>query len=219
MNINQMPYRSIRPQTAATKIVISISSQLLADGLKSMLGQRGYEVEVFNKNVNFESVSRQLLSSDRGEQTVWMLDMQALLALVPSTKREMIRNRAILISDLNPGRKSGAYLADAAAIVSTESSFQELEFAVRAVAQGNRYFDQRLSHFRVEEFNGISPNLTARQLQVLRMVADGMSSRKIANELLLSRRTVENHRARILERLGVNTAAEMIDIARNKNWI
>ncbi len=219
MNINQMPYRKIRSHTVATKIVISIYSQLLADGLKAMLAQRGYEVEVFNKNADFESVCGKLSSSNSREQTVWMLDMQTLLALVPATKREMIRNRTILISDLNPGRKSGTYLADAAAIVSTESSFQELDFAVRAVVQGNRYFDQRLSHFRVEEFNGSSPNLTVRQLQVLRMVADGMSSRKIANELLLSRRTVENHRARILERLGVNTAAEMIDIARNRNWI
>ena len=51
------------------------------------------------------------------------------------------------------------------------------------------------------------------------MVADGMSSRTIANELLLSRRTVENHRARILERLGVSNAAEMIDFAKDKKWI
>ena len=218
MNTNETTYPMVRPTALRTRIVVSISSQLFAEGLKCLLVSRGHSVEVIGMESDFGTISEKL-ASDSFSQTVWVLDMKTLLAIAPVSKREIVRNQTILIADLSLGRKSRNYLADAAAIVSMESSYDELDMAIRSVAQGIRYFDQRLSHFRVEEFNGTSPNLTARQLQVLKMVADGMSSRKIANELLLSRRTVENHRARILERLGVSNAAEMIDVARNKKWI
>ena len=219
MNINQMSYQGMRPQNSTTRIVISISSQLLAEGLNSMLKNNGYDVEVFGRTATFHEIAASLKRPESLLNTVWILDIKTLVSVVPASQRSMIKNRAIIVADTGTSRKSKSYLSSAAAIVSTECAFQELEYAVRAVVKGNRYFDQRLSHFRVEEFNTTTPDLTARQLQVLKMVADGMSSRTIANELLLSRRTVENHRARILERLGVNTAAEMITIARDNNWI
>ena len=214
-----MTYRATSEVNETTKVVISIYSRLLADGIRALLSDCGYQVELHSKQASFDDIYNDLnVTSDRRD-TIWILDLKTLLGVVPASRREMIQKRTVLIADAHLGKKSQSYLSEAAAIVCAESSFQELEFALRAVNQGNRYVDQSLSHFRMEEFNGTTPNLTTRQLQVLRMVADGMSSRKIANELLLSRRTVENHRARILERLGASSAAEMIDIAKNRNWI
>jgi DNA-binding CsgD family transcriptional regulator len=52
--------------------------------------------------------------------------------------------------------------------------------------------------------------LTPRQTEVLRMIADGQSSREIADFLCISVRTVEIHRANLMRRLGVNNVAQLI---------
>ena len=80
-----------------------------------------------------------------------------------------------------------------------------------------------MDHLLTKTLDEITRNgttvLTNRQMQILRMVATGDSSREIASKLRLSRRTVENHRARILERLSVNSASEMVEVARQNGWI
>jgi len=61
--------------------------------------------------------------------------------------------------------------------------------------------------------------LTARQRRVLRMVALGWTSKRIARELGLSRRTVDAHRSNIMKRLGVSSAAEMVGEALRRGLI
>ena len=56
-------------------------------------------------------------------------------------------------------------------------------------------------------------SLTARQIEIVRLVADGKSSKQIASQLGLRPKTVENHRAEIMRRMGVACAAEMISKA------
>lgn len=63
------------------------------------------------------------------------------------------------------------------------------------------------------------PVLTARQRQVLTMVGLGWTSKRIARELGLSRRTVDTHRSNIMKRLGVNSVAEMVSEALRRGLI
>ena len=55
--------------------------------------------------------------------------------------------------------------------------------------------------------------LTTRQLEVLRLVAEGRSAKEIAAALCISRRTAEFHKARLMEALGVQNTAELIQYA------
>jgi DNA-binding CsgD family transcriptional regulator len=61
--------------------------------------------------------------------------------------------------------------------------------------------------------------LTPRQLQVLRLIADGLTSRQIATELGISERTVEVHRDAIYRRLGVHSALDAIRLALRRGWV
>ena len=58
-----------------------------------------------------------------------------------------------------------------------------------------------------------APRLTEREREVLRMVAEGLSSREIADQLCLSAKTVITHRANIMEKLGVHNRAELVKYA------
>ena len=81
--------------------------------------------------------------------------------------------------------------------------------AVRRVAAGETVLDprvQRMQPLRGEKGRG----LTARELQILRLIAAGKSSKEMAAELHLSANTVAVHRANIMEALGIHKTAELV---------
>ncbi len=67
--------------------------------------------------------------------------------------------------------------------------------------------------------DGAVPVLTDRQLDVLRLVADGLTNQQIADELFVARRTVDNHVSAILSRLGVEGRHEAADEAAAQGWL
>jgi len=94
-------------------------------------------------------------------------------------------------------------------VVTKGASLRELREAIDRVSAGGVYFCSETSRLLREA--SLEPErddqLTSRQRQILRAVAGGASSKEIAVQLSLSEKTVANHRARIMERLGVHDVA------------
>ena len=84
----------------------------------------------------------------------------------------------------------------------------ELLAALAAVRKGQRYLSPRIEQLRLEPTASGNPAsktlLTARQLEVLRMVASGKTTKEIARLLCISPKTVEFHRGRLMERIGAH---------------
>ena len=100
------------------------------------------------------------------------------------------------------------------------SAVSELEVAVRAVARGETYLSPAVSKQVVDDYVGRTGGatdpldaLTPRQREILQLVAEGHASKEIAQRLGLSYRTVETHRAQIMERLGVHDLAALVRFA------
>jgi DNA-binding NarL/FixJ family response regulator len=87
----------------------------------------------------------------------------------------------------------------------------ELEQALRTVLAGNTYLSPRLPSALAPESGGVNgrPALTTRQLEVLRLIAGGASSKEIAKQLAISPKTVEFHRSQMMERLGLHDIASL----------
>jgi two-component system, NarL family, response regulator NreC len=98
-----------------------------------------------------------------------------------------------------------------------DSSEGDLIAAVRAVAQGEGYLspsvsDAVLSDYRKHVTNPIDM-LTSREREVLQLVAEGKTNKEIATGLNLSVYTVEAHRGKIMEKLNLHSASEMVRFA------
>ena len=82
----------------------------------------------------------------------------------------------------------------------------ELLSALNAVMQGERYLSPRIPHLEIDANGNGNPGklLTARQLEILRLVASGKTTKEIARHLSISPKTVEFHRSRLMERTGAS---------------
>jgi DNA-binding NarL/FixJ family response regulator len=111
-----------------------------------------------------------------------------------------------------------ALFAGADGYLSKEVTSQELVDAIRAVILGERVFSRsilnRLEGKAQSNAGGDMPiSLTKREEEIVSLVAKGMTSQEIAKKLFISPRTVETHRARIMDKLGVNNAAGLVRFA------
>jgi two-component system response regulator NreC len=102
--------------------------------------------------------------------------------------------------------------AGAKAYILKKDSAEELASAIREVIAGRHYISPSLTKKAINSYIGMSTHhsdpyqtLTARERQVLQMVAAGSTSTGIATMMFISRRTVEFHRANIMRKLGLHT--------------
>ncbi len=98
---------------------------------------------------------------------------------------------------------------------------------IHKVNEGNYYISPTISNFvvtrreRMKKFDSDNPTidtLTKTELNILRMIADGLTSKDIADELFISFKTVENHRSNISGKLGIKGAHSLLKFAlKNKS--
>jgi DNA-binding NarL/FixJ family response regulator len=113
-----------------------------------------------------------------------------------------------------------ALRAGAAAYLIKDSATSELELALKSVMRGETYLSPAISRQVVDGYvqrvgagaTGPDP-LTPRQREVLKRIAEGRSTKEIAFDLNLSVKTVETHRAQIMERLSIRDVAGLVRYA------
>ena len=113
-----------------------------------------------------------------------------------------------------------AFDAGAAGYLVKEAADVELVLAVRQVAAGQQYVHPTLgAALLAPDAPGARPagpggELSGREVEVLRLIALGLTNTEISGELFVSKRTVETHRAHIQQKLGLHTRAELAAFAR-----
>ncbi|QEH32934.1 Transcriptional regulatory protein DegU [Aquisphaera giovannonii] len=119
-----------------------------------------------------------------------------------------------------------ALSSGAAGYLVKDAGEAELEAAIRAVARGESYLSPTISAHLVKEFSRLAraettkPNpLTARQVEVLKLVAEGMTTKAIARCLGVSIKTVDTHRTQLMDRLGIHDVAGLVRYALRQGFI
>ena len=112
-----------------------------------------------------------------------------------------------------------ALRAGASGFLSKNAASDELELAVIAVASGQQYVASEVSKRATLKYLESAPSttgpkvLTARQRQVLQMIAEGHATKEIARRLNISVKTVESHRAQTMERLNIHDVVGLVRYA------
>jgi two-component system nitrate/nitrite response regulator NarL len=213
------PRNNETPTVATIRILLVDDHQLVRDGLHSRLGETpGIDV-VGEAGTGSEALALaaelrpDLVLLDIGLPDMSGLDVAAQLAdIAPGSRALMLSmydNREYVISAIRAG---------AAGYVLKDASSKEIIAAIRAVAAGGSYYSAPLTT-ALATGGSEPPVLTEREREILILVAQGNSNKRIAQQLDVSVRTVETHRLNLRKKLGVETPAGLIRYALQQGWI
>jgi two-component system response regulator NreC len=138
------------------------------------------------------------------------------LDAIPDVRIRCPHTRTVVLTmEAEPAIARSALGAGAAAYALKEAADTELVQAIRAAAAGGSYLDPRLGAALAAPppDDQAVQKLSARELEVLRLIALGHTNAEIAELLGLSLRTVESHRAHIQAKSGHSTRAELVALA------
>lgn len=109
--------------------------------------------------------------------------------------------------------------SEADAIVLKQSDPNELHKAVCAVANGEKYYCRYVQQYQKDKQPGADKDLSKREMEVLKYIAQGMKSNEIAEVLYISVNTVEFHRKQIMMKLYARNVSDMISKAIKKGLL
>ena len=195
------------------RIVLADDHALVRAGMKSLLASaEGFEV-VGEASNGREAV--RLVKTLKPDVALFDIAMPELNGLDAARRlsAECPEVRILILSmHTDPGYVREAMQAGTAGYVLKDAGVEELELAIRAALRGERYLDPRVSKQVIEGYvRGLEapegPELTPRQREILQLIAEGRSTREIAQRLHVSVKTVETHRAQLMDRLGIRDVA------------
>jgi DNA-binding NarL/FixJ family response regulator len=183
------------------KLLFLDDHRVILDGLAMLTGEE-YEVKTVDTVPEFEA-SLESFHPDLAFIDVQLPERDGFEVAKSALTRNPQQKIAFLSAHLDPRMLRRAHEVGAVGYLSKRASGQELLTATRMMLSGAKYLPPLEG-----DGSGEAP-LTERQRQVLRLIALGYSAKDIANELNISVRTAEFHRAEIMERLKLHSTALM----------
>lgn len=198
------------------KILLADDHKIVRDGLKSLL----------KKEVSMEVIGE----ADNGRKTVQLardLEPEIIIMDISMPDLNGIEATRQIVAD-SPDVKiialsmhsdkryvKGVLSAGASGYLLKDSAFEELVEAIRTVDTGRFYLSAGIAGVVVKDYVGSQANkdaltsdiLSAREREVLQLLAEGKSTKEIASDLHVSVKTIETHRQNIMQKLDIHTIA------------
>ena len=201
------------------RVLLAEDQRLMRSGLATMIGLQP-DMEIVGEADNGRAAVElaQKLSPDVVLMDITMPELngidatQQIAVLDPAPK--------IIAVSLHSDQRhvTDALKAGASGYVVKDSPLDELILAIRAVVQGRVYLSPQIAGGVLHDYRrcvpgGASPDfatLSAREREVLQLIAEGKSTKAIAAALYVSKKTIDTHRAHILAKLHASSVAELV---------
>jgi two-component system response regulator NreC len=204
------------------RILIAEDQQLVRQGLVALL--RSEDVTVVGEAEEGETAV-EMARALRPDIVLMDLSMPGLdgVEATRKLKRFLPDSRVLILTVANCERRVAEALeAGANGYALKKLGHEELMAAINAVMAGRSYLGPGISEELVREHrDGVdaSSSLTAREREVLRLIARGLKNREIAESLKIAIKTVETHRTKIMQKLDLHNSAELATYAIRRGLI
>jgi DNA-binding NarL/FixJ family response regulator len=205
---------------SALRILLADDHALVRAGIRALLESLD-GVEVVGEASDGQEALR-LIGEQHPDLALLDISMPRLNGLEAAARiaKEYPRTRVIVLSmHADDEYVYRAFRARAAGYLLKNADRSELELAVRAVARGDAWLSPAVSKKVIAAFShgerieDPAEVLTPRQREILQLVAEGQSTKEIAQRLNLSVKTVESHRSQLMERLGIHDVPGLVRYA------
>ena len=203
------------------RVALADDHEIVLEGLSTMLAAK--EVDVVAATQHRDELL-EILRRERPDVAVVDLAMPgvSIPQLLAMLDAEQIPTALLVLTGTDEPEVAREILAAGArGYLLKDHAFDTLFAAIQAVLSGATYVDPQVAG-QLLTGTGTVPQaaiLTPRQLEILRLVAAGHTSKNIAGRLGIHIKTVDNHRHAIRQILGVHSTAEMVRVAKEKQLI
>jgi two-component system response regulator NreC len=204
-----------RAQSDAIRVVVADDHAVVRRGLRQVLdAEEGIYVVAEASDL---TGAKRYVRGHHPDVLILDLNLPEGLSLdaIPEIRSEFPGTQIVVLTMQNePAYARQAIASGALGYVLKEAAESELVEAVHRAAQGDTYLNPRLgARVAAEPPPGPPDGLSERELEVLRMIALGHTNAEIGEQLYLSVRTVETHRAHIQQKLRLGSRSELVRYA------
>jgi len=206
------------------KIILVDDHEIVRDGIKSLLFNNE-NIEIIGEASNREELLKSL-KSNTPDLIIMDISLpgksgieitEELTEEYPAIKvliLSMFTEEEFIFNSIKAGAKG--YLPK-------NSKQEDLERAINIIQNGEEFFSPLISEVVMKSYirkirnekniNSNQNNLSARELEILKLVAEGISNKEISEKLFISIRTVETHKSHILQKLNLKSTVDLVKYA------
>jgi DNA-binding NarL/FixJ family response regulator len=212
------------------KIILTDDHQVVRDGLKAMLGGVP-DIQIIAQAATGKDLF-EILGKRQADVLILDIELPDISGLeICSKVTASYPALKILILSMYTGEEFifKALAEGAKGYLPKNTSREELVEAIRSIANGKEYYSPLISEIMLKSYikkaksrNSVDKDLdelSKRELEVLKMLAEGIPNYEIAEKLFISIRTVESHKSHIMQKLELHTTAELVKFAIRQKLI
>src|SRR5450631_4188713 len=213
---------------ANVRIILADDHEMLRAGLKGLL-DREPDFKVVAQAQDGEQLLEKL-ADVKADCVVMDLSMPNLdgLATLKEIKKKFPKIKCLVLTMQKDQEHFKSAMANGAlGYILKDNAFELLVMAIKMLMKGKSYISPAISELITEQYvrsikDGDMPSLeilTAREKEILKLVAQGLANKNIATRLKISIRTAETHRSRLIHKLGLKTTAALVKYALAKGLV
>ena len=211
----------MNPSKSILPILIIDDHRMVTDGLEAILRNVGY------KNISCANTELEIEKAIKGLSAVVILDINIGnvdgLQLLKKIKQEQNAKVLMLSSYADTRLIKEAMKSGCDGYISKHTASDHVVAAIDLVTDGRSYFDPTIQSIINASFAGMHPDtevtkerqaismLTQREREVLQLISEEYSSEEIANQLFISKSTVDTHRKNLIEKLKVKSSIGLMN--------
>jgi DNA-binding NarL/FixJ family response regulator len=206
------------------KVALADDHQIFREGLRSMI-ENSKNIKVVGEASNGQEI---LDVIDKKHPDVVILDVNMPVLNGIEATKQIVKNKTkikIIALSMHSDKRFVAEMLGAGAkgYLLKDCAFEELLTAIETVMKNKVFLSPGIKGVVIEDYvsrlkgPAATASLSPREMEVLRLIADGKSTKEIAFELNLSAKTIETHRRQIMEKMKFDSIADLIKYAIREN--
>jgi len=203
-------------------VLIADDHKILRKGLTAILAHED-DIDIVAEATNGREAveASQLLKPDVVLLDIAMPEMSGLLATSAIVKSNQKTKVLILSMHLSETFITEALRSGASGYILKDCATDELITAIKSVTRGGTYLSPKVANLVVKQFINTSDNsvegvfgvLSPRELEILQLISEGKTTKRISEILILSPKTIDSHRANISRKLDLHDIPSLVKYA------